>query len=83
MAKKRMPIFGMIDKFRDLLAYNLATYQYFSMRPSLFDWYYQITYSMQVAAKYLHKCGFYGQKTSKMSQNQLYLRLRFLLNLNH
>ena len=60
MAKKRMPIYGIIGIFRDFLAYNLAKYQYFSMRPILFDYYYKITYSMQVSAKYLQKYGFYG-----------------------
>ena len=85
LVKKRMPIYGIIGIFRDFLAYNnLAKYQYFSMRPSLFDWYYQITYSMQVSAKYfLIKYELYSQKNSKMSQNQLYLCLRFLLSLNH
>ena len=40
MAKKRMPKYGIIGIFRDFLAYNLANYQYFSLRPSLFDKYY-------------------------------------------
>ena len=47
MAKKRMPIYqlyGIIGIFRDFLAYISTLYQYFSMRPSLFVWYYQITY---------------------------------------
>ena len=38
---------------------------------------------MQISAKYIYKCGFYGRKTPKTSQNQLYLYLRFLLNLSH
>ena len=37
MAKKRMPIYGIIDILRSILAYNLDKYQYFSMRPSVFD----------------------------------------------
>ena len=53
MAKKRMPIYyGIIGNFREFLAYNLTKYQYFSMRPILFDFYYQITYPMQVSAEY-------------------------------
>ena len=36
------------------LAYNLAKSHYFSMRPSSFN-YYQITYYLQVLAKYLKK----------------------------
>ena len=36
MAKKRMPLYGMIGIFRDFLAHKLTKYQYFSMRPSLF-----------------------------------------------
>ena len=43
MAKKRMPIYGIIDTLRTILAYNLAKYQNFSMRLGLFDKYYQIT----------------------------------------
>ena len=50
MAKKRMPIYGIIDILRAILAYNLAKYQNFSMRPGLFDKYYQITYSQQFLA---------------------------------
>ena len=30
MAKKRMPIYGIIDILMAILAYNLAKYQYFS-----------------------------------------------------
>ena len=37
MAKKRMPIYGIIGIFRDFLAYNLANYKYFSMSLSLFN----------------------------------------------
>ena len=42
MVEKRMPMYGIIGIFRDFLAYYLTEYQYFSMRPSLFDKYYQI-----------------------------------------
>ena len=50
MAKKRMPIYGTIGILRAILAHNLGNYQHFSMRPGLFDKYYQITYSMQFVA---------------------------------
>ena len=36
MAKKRMPLYGIHGIFKDFLTHNLAKYQYFSMRPSLF-----------------------------------------------
>ena len=62
MAEKRMPIYGIIGIFRDILAYNLAKYQYFLMRLGLFDKYQQITYSLQVSLQYHIKCGFYGKK---------------------
>ena len=46
-AKKRMPIYGIIDILRAIVANNLVKYQYFSMRPSLFDKNQQITHSLQ------------------------------------
>ena len=55
MAKKRMPIYRIISIFRQFLAHNLAKSQYFSMRPSSFDYYYHITYYLKVLAKYLKK----------------------------
>ena len=50
LAKKRMPIYEIIGIFRELLAhnYNLAISQYFLVRPSLFDYYYQISYYLKV-----------------------------------
>ena len=59
-----MPVYGIIGIFRWFLAHNSVKYQNFSMRPSLFEKYCQITYSLQVIGKYLLKCGFYVQKTS-------------------
>ena len=56
MAKKRMPIYEIIDIVRSILAYYLAKYQYFSMRPGLFDNYHQITYSLQFSVQYHVKC---------------------------
>ena len=57
MAKKRMPIYGIINILRAILAYNLAKYQYFSMRLGLFDKYHQIPYSLRFSVQYHVKCG--------------------------
>ena len=35
--QKRMPIYGIIDILRAILAHNLTKYQYFSIIPGLFD----------------------------------------------
>ena len=51
MAKKRMPLYGIIGTFRDLLAHKLVKYKYFSMKPILFVYYYQFTYSLHVSAQ--------------------------------
>ena len=51
--QKSMPKYGIIDIFRAFLAYDLAKYQYFLMRPSLFDKFHQIPYSVQFFAKIL------------------------------
>ena len=73
MAKQHMPIlYGIIDILRDILAYNLAKYQYFSMRPSLFGKYHQIPYSLQFSIQYHVKCGFYAQKTFKKHSNAIF-----------
>ena len=50
MAKKSMPIYGIIDILRAILAHSLAKYQKFSMRPSLFDKYNPITHSLKLVA---------------------------------
>ena len=42
---------------RAILAFNLAKYKYFLMRPSLFDKYHKTTYSLQFQFQYLLKCG--------------------------
>ena len=65
MAIKRMPIYGIIGIFRKFLTHYLAKYQYFSMRPSVFDYYYQVTYYLKVLARYLNKCAFYIEKNQK------------------
>ena len=38
------------------LAHNLTKYQYFSMKASLFDTYYEITYSLQFPVQYHVNC---------------------------
>ena len=48
MAEKRMPIYGIRVPWRPILAHNLAKYQYFSMKPLLFDRYYQFNYFVHV-----------------------------------
>ena len=50
MAKKRMPMYGIIEILKAILAPNLANYQHFSMRPGLFNKYNQITYSLKFLA---------------------------------
>ena len=62
MANKRMPKYVIIDILRAILVYNLVKYQYFSMRPGLFDKYLKIAYSLQFSVPYHVKCVFYVQK---------------------
>ena len=50
MAKKRMPMYGIIGILRAILAHNLVNYQYFSMKPRLFNNYDHFTYSVQILA---------------------------------
>ena len=71
--------------FREFLAHNLAKSQYFSMKPSLFDYYYRITYYLHILAKYLKNEMWiiYYPKNLKKFTNQPYLRLRFLSNRGH
>ena len=64
-------IYGIIDILRAILAHNLAEYQYFSMRPGLYNNYHQISYAMQIIAKNSSK------KTSKNTYKQPYLKSRF------
>ena len=83
MAKKRMPLYGIIGIFRDFLAHISAKYQYFSMRPSLFDQYYQTTHSLLISSQNVLKCEFCGLKTPKNPQNRPYLSLQLLPNCSH
>ena len=46
MAKKRVPIYGIIVILRVILAHNLFKYQHFSIR----TWFIQITYCPQFVA---------------------------------
>ena len=66
MAKKRKPLYGIIGTFRDFLAHKLAKYQYFSMNPSLFVYYYQFTCSLHVSAQCILKCGLNAHKPQKV-----------------
>ena len=77
MAKNRMPIYGKIDILKSILANNLAKYQNVSIRPSFFDNYHQITYSLQFSVQYHIKCGFYAQKTFRKAQKCHFLNSRF------
>ena len=78
MAKKRMSIYGIIDILRAILAYNLVKYQYFSIRPGLFDKYHLITYSLQFEVQYQVELGFYVQKTFKKGPKFHFLNSRFI-----
>ena len=51
--------------FKGLPGPELCQISIFSARPSLFDKYSRITYSLQVSAHHLLICPFYIQKTSK------------------
>ena len=62
-----MLIYGIIDILRSMLAYNLNKYQYFLMRPIVFDKYHQITHSLQFSVQYHIKCRFYAQKNLQKS----------------
>ena len=77
MAKIRMPFYGIIGIFREFSAHIFAKYQYFSMRPSLFNLYYQTTYSLHISSQFCFKCGFHGRNTLKNPQNKPYLSLQF------
>ena len=83
MTKIRMPLYGIIGIFRVFSVHISAKYQYFSMRPSLFDLYYQTTYSLHIPSQNVLKCGFHGLQTPKNPQNRPYLSLQFLLHFSH
>ena len=68
MAKKRMPKYGIIGILSATLAQNLAKYKYSSMKLSLSNKYYQITYSLKFSVQYHVKCGFYVQKIIRKTQ---------------
>ena len=83
MAKKRMPKYGIMGILSAILDSNFAKYQYFSMKPSLFDKFYQLTYSLQFVVQFYVKCGFYTQKTIKKPQKCHFLDLRFFESACH
>ena len=66
MAKKRIPMYGIIGIFRAILAHNLVKCEYFLMKPGLLENYDHITYSQQVSStlKYL-KMWFLWSKNSQ------------------
>ena len=64
--KQRMPIYGIIGILRAILAHNLVKYQYF-------------TYSVQVSALNVLKCGFHDQKTTKLHLSQFAIFRKCLL----
>ena len=70
IATKRMPKYGIIVILNAILAHNLVKYQYFLMKFSLFEKYYQIKYSLQFSEQYHYhgKCGFYAQKHRKTTK---------------
>ena len=83
MAKKRMTLLGIIRIFRGFFAHQLAKYQYFSMRPSLFVYYCQFSYILSISARYILTWGIYGLKVPKSAQNWPYLSHQLLPNYSH
>ena len=76
MAKKRMPIYGINGILRPFSAHNLVKYQYFSMKPILFNNYYRLPlyiFWTSFILKYI-KMWFL---LSKNPQNCIYLSSRF------
>ena len=73
MAKKRMPIYGIIGFFRQYFVHKSAKCQYFLMKPSLLEMWYQITFFLQFLGQNILKCGFHAQKTPKNGQKWPYL----------
>ena len=72
MAKKRMHIYGIIGilenfwpiTWPNLIFFNGTKFVRLLLSSYIF---------MHVLARYLKKCGFYSQKTPKISQNQPYI----------
>ena len=64
------------DQFWPFFGHKMAKYQYFSMGPSVYDYYMLTTSHIQISAQKLLKCPFYVQKTSKIALNRHYLSSR-------
>ena len=63
MGNIRMPIYGRKRLFKQFLVSKLVKYQYFSMKPLLFDLWAQNTCFERLPSRYLQKCGFEAWKT--------------------
>ena len=72
-----MTKYGIIVILRDILAYNFAKYQYFKMRPGLFDCYQQIPYSAIISSISCKMSMFCPKKPSKKHRNAIFLNTRF------
>ena len=51
-----------------LFGHNLVKYQYFWIKPKLFDFYQYVTYCLWFITWVMLKCLIYGQKTLKMDK---------------
>ena len=67
MVNIRMPI-AQIWACAPYLGHNLAKYQYFWMKPTLFELYQLITYCLWCIARFLLNCFIYGQKPLKIDK---------------
>ena len=47
-----MPKYGIVGILSANLAHNLAKYQYFAMKPSVYDKFYQVAYSLKISVQY-------------------------------
>ena len=64
-----MPIYGIIGVFREFFVHRSGECQYFLMKPSLLDMYYNITNFLKFLGQNILKCGLYAQKNPKMYKN--------------
>ena len=64
-------------------AHNLAKYQYFWMKPILYDIYNSFARFVQFIAGIILKCLFKAKNTSKKGQNHDYLRLQIFISALH
>ena len=82
MAKKRMPLYGIIGIFKDFLTHTLAKYQYFSMRQvysfSTINIHIRCLFRLNISLN----VGLWP-KNPKNAQNRPYLSLKLLPNCCH